>query len=163
MADFLWYYGVKLVRIADNRHPVWDGTGAGLFGGRWNSPGRMAIYASQNYSCAMLELLVHSGIGRIPSTHHAVNVEVPELVATEKIELAQLPTGWDWETTSISRAIGDRWLEEKRSAVLLIPSAVVRQEWNAVINPAHPDFTLLRVSEPVPVVWDRRLFERNKR
>ena len=151
---------MKLVRIADQRHPLWDGTGAGLFGGRWNSPGCAVIYVSQNYSCAMLELLVHSNIGRVPKTHQAITVEVPESVRIEKCELDQLPTGWDWEATSVSRAIGDRWLEEKRSVILLVPSVVVKMEWNAVVNPAHSDFARLVVSDPVPVVWDRRLFGR---
>lgn len=152
---------MRLIRIADKRHPVWDGTGAGLFGGRWNSPGRMVIYASQSYSCAMLELLVHSNIGRVPLTHQSVTVEVPKSVMVEKKELTQLPVGWDGESNSISRAIGDQWLEEKRSVILLVPSVVVNMECNAVINPLHPDFNRLIVSDPVPVVWDKRLFERH--
>jgi RES domain-containing protein len=152
---------MRLIRIADKRHPIWDGTGAGLFGGRWNSPGRMAIYASQNYSCAMLELLVHSNIGRVPLTYQAIAVDVPQSISIEKIELAQLPIGWDGESTSIARAIGDSWLEEKRSVILLVPSVVVKMEWNAVVNPLHLDFTRLIVSDPVPVVWDKRLFERH--
>ena len=52
-------------RIADRRHPLFDGTGAMLFGGRWNSPGRRVICASASYACAMLEVLVHTGMGRI--------------------------------------------------------------------------------------------------
>lgn len=152
---------MRLIRIADKRHPIWDGTGAGLFGGRWNSPGRMVIYASQSYSCAMLELLVHSNIGRVPLTHQAITVDVPESIRTEKIELAKLPANWDWESNFMSRAIGDQWLDEKRSVILLVPSIVVRMEWNAVINPFHADFTRLIVSDPVPVVWDKRLFERH--
>jgi RES domain-containing protein len=154
---------VRLICIADQRHPIWDGTGASLFGGRWNSPGRMVIYASQSYSCAMLELLVHSNIGRVPLTHQAITVDVPESIKIEKIELTQLPIGWDWEANSQSRAVGDQWMDKKRSVILLVPSVVVKMEWNAVVNPAHPDFNRLVVSESVPVVWDKRLFERDSK
>ncbi len=58
---------MRVYRIADRRHPIWDGTGAALLGGRWNSPGHPAIYGSPSSACAMLELLAHTGIGRILS------------------------------------------------------------------------------------------------
>jgi RES domain-containing protein len=151
---------MRLIRIADQRHPIWEGTGAALFGGRWSSPGRAVIYASLSYSCAMLELLVHSNIGRVPLTHQMITVNVPKTVKVEKKELAELPLGWNSSSHSIARAIGDQWLKEKRSAILLVPSVVVNMEWNAVVNPLHPDFTRLIVSDPVPVVWGKRLFER---
>ena len=152
---------MKLIRIADKRHPIWDGTGAGLIGGRWNSPGRPAIYAAQSYSCAMLELLVHSNTGRVPLTQQAVTVEVPDNIATTRLNLQDCPPGWDGQSCAVARAIGDHWLQEQSTVILLVPSAVVNMEWNAVVNPAHRDFSSLVVSMPVPVVWDHRLFQRS--
>lgn len=151
---------MRIFRIGDERHPLWDGTGAALVGGRWNSPGRAVIYGSLSYSCAMLEILVHAGIGRIPATHGCVIADVPDSVAIERHDANALPALWDAENSASARHFGDRWLEERRSAVLLIPSMVARLEWNALVNPLHPDAGKLSASPPEKVVWDRRLFER---
>lgn len=149
---------MRIYRIADKRHPVWDGSGAALVGGRWNSPGRPAIYGSLSYACAMLEILAHAGIGRIPSTQQFVVVDVPASVSVERRDAGMLPDGWDIEDSAAARSFGDAWLASGRSLVLVVPSVVARLEFNAVINPAHPDFRRLLVSAPEAVVWDGRLF-----
>jgi RES domain-containing protein len=69
-----------------------------------------------------------------------------------------LPAGWDDAALQVSRAFGDSWLSEMRSAVLLVPSVVARAECNALVNPAHPDAARILVGEPHPVIWDERLF-----
>ena len=151
---------MQLYRIADSRHPLWDGTGAALVGGRWNSPGRPVIYASLSYACALLEILVHANIGRIPATHAYVVAEVPESLAIERHDAASLPAGWDGDDPSVARRFGDQWLQEARSAVLVIPSVVARLECNALINPLHPDASRLQVAPSQKVIWDQRLFTR---
>ncbi|PPD43818.1 MAG: hypothetical protein CTY16_12855 [Methylobacter sp.] len=149
---------MRIFRIADERHPIWDGTGAALVGGRWNSPGKPVIYGSLSYSCAMLEILAHANIGRIPSTHRFIIAQVPESVAVETLDAATLPTGWDTEDTADSRVFGDQWLTENRSAILIVPSVVARLDSNALVNPFHPDSRQLLVSSPEQVIWDKRLF-----
>ena len=151
---------MRIYRISDGRRPLWDGTGAALIGGRWNSPGRQVIYGSLSYACAMLEILAHANIGRIPMTHQYVIAEVPDGVAVERHGPPSLPPGWDSEDLLAARSFGDRWLSEARSAVLLVPSVVVRLEWNALVNPAHPDAMRLTCSHPENVIWDKRLFAR---
>lgn len=153
---------MRLFRIGDERHPIWDGTGAALLGGRWNSAGRPVIYGALSYSCAMLETLAHAGIGRIPRTHRHVTVDVADGVSVERRDADALPDGWDAEGSASARAFGDRWLDERRSAVLVVPSVVARLDRIALVNPRHPDAALLRPSEPERVVWDRRLFERTR-
>jgi len=149
----------RLFRIADGRYPVWNGTGAMLVGGRFNSPGKFAIYAALNFAGAMLEVLVHARIGKVPKTHVWVEATVPDDVGIERIEAAGLPRGWDGPDLRIARRIGDQWLDEARSAILFVPSVVARAEYNAIVNPAHPDAARFDVSKPRPVLWDRRLFE----
>lgn len=151
---------MRIYRIGDERHPLWDGTGAALVGGRWNSPGRPVIYGSLSYACAMLEILAHANIGRIPTTQKYVIAEVPEGLSVERHEPQALPHGWDAENCSVARGFGDSWLNQARSAVMLVPSVVARLEWNALVNPAHPDAGRLMLSNAQRVVWDRRLFER---
>ena len=151
---------MRLFRIADRRHPIWDGTGAALIGGRWNSPGRPVIYAAASHACAMLEVLARSGIGRVPATHAVVIAEVPDAVNVERANASALPAGWDAPDSALSRTFGDAWLADRRSAVLLVPSVIARHDWNAVVNPQHPEFVRIAVSPPEAVIWDRRLFER---
>jgi RES domain-containing protein len=145
-------------RIADNRHPMYDGTGAMVWGARWNSPGHPVIYASASYACAMLERLAHAGIGSIPKHQHAITIDIPA-IDIEEITASDVP-GWDLPDMSASRAYGDGWLREKRAAVLVVPSVVARAERNVLIHPAHPDFRRITHTPPEPVVWDRRLFYR---
>ncbi|MGD0960079.1 MAG: RES domain-containing protein [Methylomonas sp.] len=150
---------MRIYRIADGRHPIWDGSGAALIGGRWNSPGKQVIYGSLSYSCAMLEILAHANIGRIPETHQYVIAEAPKGVSVEILEENALPPGWDSEKSASARAFGDQWLFEVRTAVLIIPSVIAKLDQNALVNPFHPDARKLLVSEPKKVIWDKRLFK----
>ena len=144
-------------RLSRAKHPPFDGAGAALIGGRWNSRGRPLIYCARSYAGALLELLVHAQLGRLPGRHRCVVVEVPDDVSVETLEPASLP-GWEVDDQRVSRAFGDRWLAERRSVALLVPSLVARPfEQNVLINPAHPESARLRVAAPVPVAWDARL------
>jgi RES domain-containing protein len=149
---------MRIFRIADRRHPVWNGSGAMLWGGRFNSPGRAVIYGALSFGGAMLEILVHARIGKVPKTHVWIEVEVPDDVLIERQTTDSLPAGWDASALQAARAFGDTWLTEARSAVLVVPSVVARQESNVLVNPAHPDTARLVVSAPQPVIWDERLF-----
>ncbi|OXJ41148.1 hypothetical protein CFB82_00030 [Burkholderia sp. HI2714] len=149
---------MKLVRIADTRHTIWSGTGAMLVGGRFNSPGRPVIYAALTFAGAMLEVLVHARIGKVPKTHGWVEATVPDDVSVEHHTAETLPREWDAAALQVARQFGDAWLTESRTALLIIPSVVVRAESNVLVNPAHPDAARIVVTDPQPVVWDERLF-----
>ena len=149
---------MQLFRIADARHPIWDATGAAFVGGRWNKVGQPVIYASPSYSCAMLEILAHANIGRIPKHQMFVRINVPNTLRIERFEDGALPNGWDTQDCRVARQFGDKWLAEARSAILLVPSVVARLDFIAVVNPAHPDAKLLKPTDPENVVWDERLF-----
>jgi len=107
----------------------------------------------------MLEILAHANIGRVPETHQYVIVEAPEGVSVEALEGDALPQGWDSENTASARAFGDQWLNEARSAILIVPSVIARLDKNTLVNPLHPDAKKLIVSEPKRVIWDKRLFQ----
>ena len=145
-------------RIADGRFAPFSPIGASLVGGRWNSPGLAVIYASQSYAGAMLECLAHAGIGRIPKTHVSIQISIAGSVAVERRGEENLPDGWDHADQRVARAVGDEWIRAARTAVLVVPSVVARQEANVVLNPNHPDFKRVRAGDPAAVVWDARLF-----
>ena len=148
-------------RIADGRFDRFSPAGASLVGGRWNSPGLGAIYASRSYAGAMLECLAHAGIGRVPRTHVAVETAIAGVVTVEQHDESSLPVGWDHADLRVARAFGDAWIRERRTAVLVVPSVVARREANVLLNPQHPDFKKIVAGSPEPVVWDARLFGRH--
>jgi RES domain-containing protein len=148
---------LRAFRVADGRYPLFDGKGAAEFGGRWNSPGRPAIHGALSYAGALLERLAQTGIGRIPRRQRWSTIDVPAGVAIEELGEADVP-GWDEPDLVASRAFGDRWLAERRTAVLVVPSVVGwPHERNVVINPGHGDFARLVASDAQPVRWDTRL------
>ncbi|MEK8088640.1 RES family NAD+ phosphorylase [Thermithiobacillus plumbiphilus] len=154
---------MRIFRIADARHALWDGTGAMLMGGRWNSRGKPVIYGSLTFAGAMLEVLVHARIGKIPRNQSYVCADVPDGISVERLSLQMLPPDWDTEDSTGARQAGDQWLDERRSAILLVPSVVAREEWNALVNPLHPEAQQLIISKPQAVIWDDRLFHKNFR
>lgn len=150
---------MRAFRIADRRFPIFDGAGARRAGGRWSSPGRAVIYCTETFAGAVLEVLVHSNLGRIPKLHAVVEIMIPGEIPIETLVPAVLP-GWDAEDQITSRAFGDRWLQEMRTPVLLVPSLVTRgREHNVLLNPEHPAFASITASEPQEVAWDARLFQ----
>ena len=94
---------MRAFRIADQRFPVFDGTGPKLVGGRWNSPGRSVIYAAQIFAGAVLEVLVHSNLGRVPKTHAVIEITVPDGLHIEAVSARAL-RGWDAEDQMVSRS-----------------------------------------------------------
>lgn len=145
-------------RVAKKRHTVYDGSGAMRVGGRWNSPGRPVIYAADTFAGAILELLAHSLKPRtLPGPHHAARLDVPD-GSVEVLGPDDLP-GWESKGSPEALAFGDRWLEEARSAVLVVPSVPSRPIGRILlINPRHPAAGRIRVSAPFDLPWDERLF-----
>ena len=149
---------LRAVRIADGRFPLLDGAGAARHGARWSSPGHRAIYASLTYAGALLELLTRLRIGKVPSEQQCIVIDVPARSGIEVVDADKLPS-WASADTATSRAFGDRWLEERRTAGLVVPSVVGHpHERNVVINQDHPRAGLITASRPQPVAWDERLF-----
>jgi len=150
----------KAFRIADRRRRIFDGTGAFLTGARWNSPGRRVIYAADTFAGAMLEILAHTGIGKVPRTQAWIEIDIPIEISLEGIEPAELP-GWDSEGSPEARGFGDIWHEQRRSLILVVPSVVTLGIGrNILINQDHPRFRSLKATPPRAVRWDARLFQR---
>jgi len=145
-------------RIGDpnGAFPIFDATGSTRFPGRWNTPSSPMIYASEHYSTAMLEKLVH-GSGQLPPDQHFVTITIPNGIGYEMFNEAKLPD-WYVQSAASSKAFGEAWQQSKRSLILIVPSVVARIEKNILINPEHPEFGKIAVSLHQPVWWDERLF-----
>jgi len=145
-------------RIADGRRPLFDGIGAQINGGRWNSPGHAVIYAAETYAGAMLEVLAHANLSLVPKHHVSLPIDIPDAIRREVIDGTGLP-GWPQVPEASCRTLGDAWIGRGSSAVLVVPSIVsAGHERNLLINPAHRDFAKIVPGTTHPVVWDPRFF-----
>lgn len=135
-----------------------NGEGAKLFGARWNSTGLPVVYCSTAISLAILELLVH-----YVSYEHFINnqltvIEVPEN-KLRVINLKHLKHKWQADE-SYTRFIGDEFLKQQTSLLLQVPSAIIPEENNVLINPKHKDFSKLKIIENRNFNFDLRLFRK---
>lgn len=149
---------LRAYRIGSRRHPLFDGAGAAASDtARWNSRGRTVIYAAEHYATAVLEKLAQLNSVKLPASLVYIEIAVPGGVAVEHLEPRRVK-GWDSEDRAASQAFGDRWYDERRSAVLVVPSlAAPGIEWNVVFNQQHPDFGRLAASTLRPVVCHPKL------
>lgn len=139
------------------REAAFSGEGARRFGGRWNSPGRAVVYASVTLSLAALETLAHAERSSVDRDWVAFSLSVP---ASRILELRSedLPADWrDRPSSAGARAVGDAWLAQAASAALLVPSVLVPQERNMLLNPAHADFGEIEIGPATPFRFDARL------
>jgi RES domain-containing protein len=145
-------------RLTKTKHlsTAWDGEGAKKAGGRWNSPGVAVIYTSGSLSLALVEILMHL-TGEILPAYSAVRVEFEESLI-RIVAPAALPANWrDSPPPPETQAIGDRWVADLTSVVLQVPSVVVPDELNYVLNPSHPDFRRVTIGPPSAFPFDARL------
>jgi RES domain-containing protein len=142
-------------RIVKETHAAtaFDGKGARLYGGRWNSAGIRLIYTSGTKALAALESLLHLNPPVI-FKYHAIPIEFDKALV-EKLAPATLPADWTDEPPPPStKAVGDAWVKKARSAVLDVPSVIVPGEANYLLNPAHPDFKKIVIGNPEPFSFD---------
>ena len=136
---------------------AFSGEGARRFGGRWNSVGRAVVYASEHLSLAALETLAHADRRRFARDLVAFEAHVPDdLIAVLADD--EVPAGWRARPDAPSaRAVGDAWLAARRHAALSVPSVLVPQERNLLLDPTHPRFGEVRIGAPVAFRFDDRL------
>jgi RES domain-containing protein len=146
-------------RIAKRRHAenAFDGEGARRFGGRWNSPGRAAVYASETRALATLEILAGLETPSIMPAYVLIKVEFDGNLVTE-LDVRRLPREWNASPPGdATQRIGDDWLESAASVALRVPSAVVPGEFNYVLNTLRPDFGTLKIGRPEELHLDPRI------
>lgn len=136
---------------------AFDGEGARLYGGRWNSVGVRMVYTAGSLSLAVLEILVHLENTDILPAYSVCAVRF-DSVLVKSLDRTQLPINWRDNPSPLELlAIGDAWVAAGSSAVLEVPSAVIESESNYLINPKHPDFVSLIVEPCQPFTFDPRL------
>jgi len=154
---------IHLWRIAsDSRNYTADdvtGAGAKATGGRWNRQGNAMLYTATNISLAVLETFVHIKIGGLPLNRYLVRFDVPKAVWHDARDCRNPPVGWDAVPEGmVSLDEGDNWLRQNASALMIVPSVIVPDEFNVLANPAHPDASQIGVVKLKKWQHDRRMF-----
>ena len=138
----------------NNAYPIFNGRGSTYYPGRWNKK-MPVIYAASSYSLALLETLVHTNTGDIPKNQQWIDINIPVGTTYETVTTYG---NLDWKRESVTKAEGEKWLKQKRSCIMFVPSVISPVEFNILINEAHPQFASITTGINQPVVWDKRLF-----
>lgn len=134
-----------------------SGEGASMFGGRWNSIGFPIVYTSINISLSLLEILIYSASYDQIQNNFLVRIEVPDTTIPVISETA-LPKKWQSEKEHC-RYIGNEFLTQKKTLLLKVPSAIIPEENNILINPLHPEFKKVKIASAKKFEFDGRLFK----
>ncbi|KQQ36292.1 hypothetical protein ASF61_08945 [Duganella sp. Leaf126] len=151
---------MKLWRIAHRDHAL-DKVcaGAALYGGRWNPIGVPALYCGGSIAITSLEKLVHLGTAPSPPLM-LVAVDLPDACAVFEPDPADFPAGWDALPVSTgAQAFGGAWLRRGDTLAMKVPSVIVPEEANFVINPRHPEYPQVQLTAVRPFAFGRRLLK----
>jgi RES domain-containing protein len=132
-----------------------SGQGAFMYGGRWNSPGVYMLYTAENNVLAALEVALRIPLEHISKDYWMVPIDVRGEV---KFEEPSLPKSWNLKS-DVTRSVGDDFIKKANALAMKVPSALISDAFNYLINPKHPDIRKVKVLEPRPILFDKRLME----
>jgi RES domain-containing protein len=138
---------------------AFNGEGTLLFAGRWNPAGVRMVYTSTSLALAAEELFVHLDPTSAPRDLVSIRANIPDGIALERIEVSGLSAGWRTLGRVDLQSVGAAWISSSRSVALEVPSAAIAGEWNVLLNPAHPEFSKIRIDPPQPFIFDPRMFK----
>ena len=150
---------MELFRIAKTKYiNDLSGAGARTYGGRWNHKGVALVYTSESRALAALEYLVHVPMAMAPTNLSIMQLDIPDGIVPEQLDVSFLPSNWkEYPPPQALATLGTNWALSNQSLLLRVPSTIVDQEFNVLINPAHPDFKLIKPSRRESFVFDNRL------
>ena len=130
------------------------------YAARWNSTGFNVIYSAESRSLACLENLVHRNGFGFDTDYCLLTIEISKSIKILEISEKSLPEGWnkkDERAHLICRIYGDNWIKNQESCILIVPSAIIANEKNILINPNHKDFNEIKLKSTEPFLFDKRL------
>lgn len=137
-----------------------SGIGASLSEGfRWNSISTRIVYTAESRALAILEVSVHLDLQEdLPTDRYLVTLEIPDEVEILELDQMDLPLNWDAKPPTVeTQLIGDDFVTQQTAAVLIVPSAIVPEEFNYLINPLHPDAQKIKITTSKQLLFDTRL------
>jgi RES domain-containing protein len=141
-----------------SNHASLDGRGGLLASARWHTQGRPIVYLAESAAGAMVEILVHLELGptNLPANYKLLKAEAPDDLSVRSVLDRDLPANWR-EDLVLTRTLGDEWLAARATALLRVPSAIVPETWNVLLNPLHPEAARISVVWHREYPWDGRL------
>jgi len=137
-----------------------SGKGAAIKGGRWNSTGIEMIYTAENRSLAMAEVAVHFTLATLPEDYMMGTLRIPDSSSIEELHREDLPANWYvFPHLLTTQSIGDRFIQENKYLILKVPSAVVKGDFNLLLNPSHPEFKEIQIIAVEKFPFDQRIFK----
>jgi RES domain-containing protein len=157
-----------LLEQSQVRHTLWrisnhlslTGAGGNLASGRWHTAGHRIVYLAESPAGAMLEILVHRELDEteLPAFYTLLKVVAPAQLAVELLDCSAV-TEWE-ENFELTRGIGDEWLRSLRTPLARVPSAVMPDTWNYILNPVHEEARLREIAVTRQVRFDPRLLRK---
>src|SRR5580698_3227265 len=132
-----------------------NGQGGLMYSARWHFAGVPVVYLAESLAGALLELCANTIVDDVPASFTLLKVAGPNL-SVEEIPLTFLSGDWVG-TPEAARHIGTEWLKSHRSALLQVPSSLVPETWNYLLNPAHPEAALFQIERSYEYPFDLRL------
>lgn len=150
---------ITVYRIAKTKHiRNLSGTGARIYGGRWNRKGIGILYTSESRALATVEYIVHVSLSIAPTDLSIASLEISGPIIPKVISTSELPANWyDYPGPSDLAELGTNWVLANDSLLLSVPSAVIKHEFNILINPSHPDMSHVTISHVEDFTFDERL------
>lgn len=140
---------------------MFDGEGARLYGGRWNSRGTRILYTAGSLSLAALEMLVQLNDEEILLSYSFAAIEFDENLVLSIEEFHPLPANWTDSPPLLEiQQMGDQWAKSRASVVLKVPTSILPLEFNYLINIEHPEFSKVKLGEPQTFTFDERLYKK---
>ncbi|MBU2708858.1 RES family NAD+ phosphorylase [Zooshikella marina] len=148
---------MEVFRLAHRNYADLSGKGGMFHSGRWHSRGQLIVYTASSRALSLLERLVHENAAQIPPLT-LLTIWVPDDAPIQHTTAKELPEGWDaLPDGSVARRIGDQWLQQQKTAFLKVPSSIVQDEFNLLLNPVHPDFLKVKIVDQRDFSYDKRL------
>jgi len=125
---------------------------------RWNPNDMEMIYTASSRSLACLENVVHRSQAGLTLVFNVMTIAVPDELTIVSIKKEDLPVNWqEYDQMLYTQQLGEKWINEKRSAILAVPSSIIEEEINYLINPKHDDFKAIRLVKTEPFAFDKRI------
>lgn len=143
-----------------SNHANLEGRGGLFASARWHTQGRPIVYLAETPSGALTEVLVHLELDpdNMPDSYKLLKLEAPDDLSLRRLKPSELPANWKSNLLA-TRDIGDDWLASRATALLRVPSAIVPETFNVLLNPQHPETSKIQVVWHRKYPLDKRLFE----
>lgn len=152
---------MKLFRLSKKKYATaFNGKGAAKSNNRWNSKGTEIIYTAESRALAMAEVAVHVTMATLPKDFVMLTIDVPDEIEIKKIDLKDLDENWNMMLpNSKTKKIGDVFIDDLEFCILKVPSAVVKGDFNYLINPYHKQFKKIKIIDVTNFPFDKRMFQ----